>query len=186
MALKFPYTDASRPPVQLRTFRTKCEVTVSGFYGGGSPAHPYAAFTLPAGLRCKVFHTGQGRQGFYLDEFPRDLFPPSSFIRHDAVHYGVAIPAEAVEETTPPPPDWPSSKTTNPEAVVNALAQAVQETVVPYAMRRTNGVYVHLDLKPGTLGFRVSRRAGEALEAKDEILYDGFNVDDAIRAWEEA
>lgn len=184
MAIKFPYTDNTRPPVQLRTFRTKEAVVIKGFQGGG--AIPYAEFTIPAGLRCKMVTNGGGRRSFYLDQFPVDLFPGNSCLRHDATHYGVTIPDSAVEETTPAPPDWPSSKVVNPEAVVNALAKAVQETVVPYAMRRTNGVYVHLELKPGTLGFRVTRRAGEVLVAKDEILYDGFSADDAIRAWEEA
>ena len=186
MAIKFPYTDSSRPPVQLRTFRTKREITIDGFYGGGSPQNPYAAFTVPAGLRCKPVAHGSGAKGFYLDEFPVDLFPTHSLIRHDATHYGVAIPVDAVEETTPAPPDWPTSKAMDSQTVVDALAEAVRETVVPYVMKRIKGVYVYFSLKPGTLGFRVTRRAGEVLQAPEEVVYDGFNVDDAIRAYEEA
>lgn len=165
-------------------YRTKQPVVIEGFTGGGSI--PYTPFTVPEGLRCKPAQNGMGAKMFFLDELPLALFPAGSCLRHDATYYGVLIPEEAVEDVTPPPMDWLASQPLTSECVVSALAAAVQSTLVPYTMKRIKGVYVYLQLKPGTLGFRVSRRAGEVLEAQEEVLYDGFNADDAVRAFKEA
>lgn len=167
-----------------RSYRTKEPVLISGFTGGGSL--PYADFTVPAGLRCRPTLDGRGNKGFFLDELPPELFPSGSCLRHDATYYGVMLPVASVEDITPPPMDWPCTKDITPEGVVNALAQAVAETVVPYAMKRIKGTYVFLGLKPGQLGFIVTRRVGEVLEAKEEVLYNGFEVEGALRAFEEA
>ena len=58
----------------------------------------YGSVTLPAGLRVQPVYPNQKPPSVYfLDQFPADLFPPFSFELHDAVHYGIRIPAEFVE-----------------------------------------------------------------------------------------
>ena len=54
-------------------------------------------FHLPKGLRCQIILEGGTKGKFFLDEFPKDIFPPNSFERDDAIHYGVIINPEDVE-----------------------------------------------------------------------------------------
>lgn len=53
----------------------------------------YGKITIPAGLRCSP----TSHEQFFLDQFPEDLFPANSMIRHDATHYGVRLNADQVE-----------------------------------------------------------------------------------------
>lgn len=55
---------------------------------------------LPAGLRVKPVapYPTQTRPQFWLDEFPEDIFPRNSIVRHDAEHYGVWLEQSEVEE----------------------------------------------------------------------------------------
>lgn len=53
---------------------------------------------LRADMRCRRIDGGSTAGKFWLDEFPADLFPPNSFVRHDAVHYGIVVEPEEVEE----------------------------------------------------------------------------------------
>jgi hypothetical protein len=57
------------------------------------------SLALPAGLRVKPVapYPTQVRKQYWLDEFPADLFPPNSIIRHDAVHYGVWLEESEVQ-----------------------------------------------------------------------------------------
>jgi hypothetical protein len=54
---------------------------------------------IPAGLRVsKVEPYGTIEKAYYvLNEFPNDIFPFNSFIRHDAVHYGIPLDESQVE-----------------------------------------------------------------------------------------
>lgn len=54
----------------------------------------YGVITLPEGLRVAPIPGQVGK--YWLDEFPADLFPANSMIRHDAVHYGVWLTEEEV------------------------------------------------------------------------------------------
>lgn len=47
---------------------------------------------IPAGLRC----TATTKGNYFLDEFPSDLFPNWSILRHDAEHYGIALTPDQV------------------------------------------------------------------------------------------
>jgi hypothetical protein len=42
---------------------------------------------LPAGLKVKPIPGYIDH--YWLDEFPEDLFPIGSFVRHDAIHHGI-------------------------------------------------------------------------------------------------
>lgn len=55
--------------------------------------------SLPAGLRVKPVtpYPTQTRPQYWLDEFPADLFPTGSMIRHDAVHYGIWLEESDIE-----------------------------------------------------------------------------------------
>lgn len=57
----------------------------------------YGTLALPAGLRVKEV-PGERGLWFWLDEFPTDLFPTGSMIRHDAVHYGVWLSEDQVQD----------------------------------------------------------------------------------------
>lgn len=58
---------------------------------------------LPAGLRVKKIEGEPGQQMYFLDEFPTCLKPPftsfpiDSFTRHDAIHYGVRLTEDQVQ-----------------------------------------------------------------------------------------
>jgi hypothetical protein len=52
--------------------------------------------SLRAGMRCRQITDGATRGSFWIDEFPADLFPFGSMIRHDAEHYGITVDAEYV------------------------------------------------------------------------------------------
>lgn len=58
---------------------------------------------LPAGLRVKPIKGEPGTQMYFLDEFPVNLKPPftsfpvDSFVRHDAMHYGIRLSADQVD-----------------------------------------------------------------------------------------
>jgi hypothetical protein len=57
---------------------------------------------LPAGLRVKKI-TGEPMADpenpqYFLDSFPFVLFPVNSFIRHDAVHYGIRLDESQVQD----------------------------------------------------------------------------------------
>ncbi len=64
---------------------------------GPSCGPTHRSVTLPAGLRVRRITEGGTRGKFWIDEFPKDLFPPNSFELHDAVHYGIVIEPEDVE-----------------------------------------------------------------------------------------
>lgn len=66
----------------------------------------YADFTLPAGLRCRPINEGSTAGKYFLHEFPRAIFPPNSFILHDATHYGITIEPEDIEVIPGPKPAW--------------------------------------------------------------------------------
>lgn len=59
---------------------------------------------LPAGLRVKRIEGEPGVQQYFLDEFPVNLPPPytsfpiDSFVRHDAIHYGIRLSESETEE----------------------------------------------------------------------------------------
>ena len=53
---------------------------------------------LPAGLRVRRIEGEPGVQQYFLDEFPVNLFPIDSFIRHDAIHYGIRLSESETEE----------------------------------------------------------------------------------------
>lgn len=48
---------------------------------------------VPAGLRVRFLPDPSGGR-FVLDEFPEDLFPANSLVRHDAEHYGLPLATE--------------------------------------------------------------------------------------------
>jgi hypothetical protein len=85
-------------PSTPKRFVTAREITISGFRGGSAFPKGYEDFKVPAGLRCKPIMEGSTSGKFWLDELPRDIFPPNSFIRHDATHYGVVIEEADVVE----------------------------------------------------------------------------------------
>ena len=63
------------------------------------PGHtPLSRYTLriPAGLRVLPITEGATAGKYWLDEFPEELFPLRSMVRHDAIHYGVTFEAHEV------------------------------------------------------------------------------------------
>lgn len=70
----------------------KCTVV----YGPG--ATPLSRYTveIPEGLQARLIVGGSTDGCYFLDEFPRDLFPACSFQLHDATHYGVVLSPEQV------------------------------------------------------------------------------------------
>lgn len=56
----------------------------------------YGVLDIPAGLRVKLIAEGGTKGKFFLDQFPASIFPSGSFIRHDAVHYGVVLDPDQV------------------------------------------------------------------------------------------
>lgn len=67
---------------------------------------PKYEITLRAGLRVKPIkgEPGGGPQMYWLDEFPTNekppytSFPMDSFTRHDAIHYGIRLTEEQVQD----------------------------------------------------------------------------------------
>jgi hypothetical protein len=57
----------------------------------------YGTVHLPAGLEVVRLNDPSGGR-WVLDQFPPDLFPIGSIVRHDAQHHGVTIPDRVVEE----------------------------------------------------------------------------------------
>lgn len=156
-------------------YETKCPVDVRGYYGGSALGYP--DFQLPKGLKC----TPSGMQGqFFLDQFPKEIFPLDSGLRHDAEHYGIFIDAENVVDVTPPPMDIPFGKEISPSALVLAMIQAQKETLVPFASKRHGFYWTFFSLRTnGT--YRVERRHDEVLQLT--VLYDGADAFDAVTAW---
>lgn len=76
---------------------------VSLMFGVGYNTQRYE-IRLPAGLRVKKIEGEAGVQQYFLDEFPTNLKPPytsfpvDSFVRHDAIHYGIRLSEDQVEE----------------------------------------------------------------------------------------
>lgn len=60
----------------------------------GTPGYTTA---LPGGIKCRFLDAPNGGR-WVVDEFPKDLFKPGSMERHDAEHYGVTVPTEAIKE----------------------------------------------------------------------------------------
>jgi hypothetical protein len=58
--------------------------------------HIKTPLTLRKGMRVAFFPDPFGGR-WCLDEFPFDLFPGNSFVRWDAIHYGLTIPSRLVE-----------------------------------------------------------------------------------------
>lgn len=54
--------------------------------------------TIPAGLRVIEIQSGSTKGQYFLDEFPRDVFPRGSIARHDAEHYGITYTRDEVED----------------------------------------------------------------------------------------
>jgi hypothetical protein len=52
---------------------------------------------IPAGLRTRLINVGGTKGSYFLDEFPHELFPANSFVRHDAEHYGIVLTPDQVE-----------------------------------------------------------------------------------------
>lgn len=71
-----------------------CPCTVTFSPSGSRIVH---TVDLPAGLRCTPITAGAAAGGYFLDQFPPDLFPAGSLIRHDAEHYGVRLTAAQVK-----------------------------------------------------------------------------------------
>ena len=78
---------------QWRPMRTKA--VTKKFSAASSTTH--YEVSLPAGLRIREITEGSTKGKFFLDEFPADLFPPNSMIRHDAEHYGIILEPNEVE-----------------------------------------------------------------------------------------
>lgn len=60
------------------------------------PYHFTHEVEIPEDLRCVVIDGGTTQGNYYLDELPCSLFPPDSFIRHDATHYGFMLTPDEV------------------------------------------------------------------------------------------
>jgi len=58
--------------------------------------HLESKLFIPKGLAVKFLKDPLGGR-WVLDEFPIKLFPPNSLIRHDAIHYGITINPENLE-----------------------------------------------------------------------------------------
>ena len=69
-------------PTDKNTYGTKHEITLKGFKGGSN--QPYPDLVIPTGLRCRPINEGGTAGKFFLEQLPVDLFPPGSFIAHDA------------------------------------------------------------------------------------------------------
>ena len=66
-------------------------------FGGG--ACPEYTVELPEGLKVSSAPAGgSAKAGFWVDEFPEDIFPKGSMILHDAEHYGIRLTPEQVLE----------------------------------------------------------------------------------------
>lgn len=155
-------------------YKTKTSVIIHDYHGGSSI--PYPDFTVPAGLRC----VPAGLRRFFLDEFPMDVFPSGSTLRHDAVHYGVVLGSEDVEDATVPPAEIPHTGEVSVAALVLAMIQAQKETLVPFASKRHGFYWTFFSLRTnGT--YRVERRHDEVLQLT--VLYDGADAFDAVAAW---
>jgi hypothetical protein len=126
-----------------RIYKTNKAILVQGFRGG-SPC-PYPDFTLPAGLRCRAISEGGTAGKFFLTELPRDIFPPNSFIRHDADHYGVVLEAADVDDLTPMKPDWPSNKPMTHEAIETFRAGLSAPYATAQRHEKLLTLYVHYD-----------------------------------------
>lgn len=53
---------------------------------------------LPAGLRVSLIAEGSNAGNYFLDEFPDDIFPPNSILRHDAEHRGIELTRAQVDK----------------------------------------------------------------------------------------
>ena len=58
---------------------------------------------IPAGLVCCQINEGTAKGNFFLEEFPINLFPINSIVRHDAIHYGVMLTPDQVTVREPLP-----------------------------------------------------------------------------------
>jgi hypothetical protein len=58
--------------------------------------HSTYTTNIPAGLRVLLLKYPTGNH-YVLDEFPVDIFPLGSIVRHDAEHYGLPLTPEEVE-----------------------------------------------------------------------------------------
>ncbi len=67
-------------------------------FTAASQTTDYGMINIPAGLRVREIQTGRTKGMYFLEEFPNDLFPRNSMIRHDAVHYGITLSADMVQE----------------------------------------------------------------------------------------
>lgn len=159
----------------IHTFKTKCDITIKGFYEGSTLSYP--DIYLPKGMRC----IPSGVQGkFFLDQLPKEIFPSGSCLRHDAEHYGIFIEAENVEDVTIPPVGIPSTKEVSVAALTRGMTSARKETVTPYASKRQGFFWVFLNMRmDGT--YIVAVRHEEAMNAT--VVYEGQSASDAIAAW---
>lgn len=73
----------------MPTMRLKQDLTVE-FKGH--------TLNLPRGLRCVQITRGGTVGKYWIDEFPLHIFPAGSILKHDAIHYGIVIGPEMVEE----------------------------------------------------------------------------------------
>lgn len=156
-------------------YKTKCPVDIRGYYGGSAFAYP--DFQIPAGLLC----TPSGMHGqFFLGQLPKDIFPEGSGLRHDAVHYGIFIDAENVEDVTPPPIDIPSAKEVSLAALAQGMVKAQKETVAPYASKREGFFWVFLNIRMNGNFIVVVRHEDDRTGT---VVYEGPCATDAIAAW---
>lgn len=88
----YRHADTNFPCSKIR--KLKAEVTKQ-FRGGSVFPTPYTV-TLPADLRCVAIDRGATQGSFFLDEFPRSIFPANSCITHDATTYGITISPDEV------------------------------------------------------------------------------------------
>lgn len=56
---------------------------------------------IPAGLDVAMIHDGQGKGHWVLNEFPQDLFPLGSILRHDITHRYIYLEHDNVEPGRP-------------------------------------------------------------------------------------
>lgn len=71
----------------------KTKETISMTFCHGRMAYPV---TIPAGTRCRLITKGGTAGRYWIDDLswiPKE----ESFLRHDATHYGIDIPADMVE-----------------------------------------------------------------------------------------
>ena len=149
----------------MPTYRTKEPIVIRKFRGGSNQDYP--EFTLPVGLRCKP--TGAPGK-FWVDQFPPDIFPSGSGIRHDATHYGIILDEACVETTpdiVPEEKDWHTNKTLTPDAIRAAAVVAR----VPYATSKISGKLLVL---------YICISGGYAIEYDGEAFWSGYDVTSAI------